>query len=170
MSNINFIRGSSEDFSKLHTGRSSEADIAIISQSSYLPYCQPTPCEMPPIAKIVNLDKRLHVPSLISGDILTCDDDKETVVIKEENNDPTINKSVFDLGTSSLQRIITQMREMRRSSTKYTYKPTNSLNVVHKTPSCLPSYHDYLQGIENTNWEVEKRRHLAAMLAKIHSQ
>jgi hypothetical protein len=163
---INFIKGKKEDFTTCNMVRSTltTSELATLTaESSYIPHFYPKGQELAPIAKVLTLHSRMHIPNHENGEVL-----KSTKTQKKVNPfiQPKEHHSVFDLGTSSLQRIITQMREMRRSSTKYAYKPTSTIQKVQKTPDCMPKYSMYLHGKRNSNWEMAKRKQLAEMLAK----
>lgn len=166
-SGINFIKGKREDFNtcNLLSGFTTTELATLTAESSYIPHFYPKGQEMAPIAKVLTLHSRMHIPSHDHGEVL-----KSSETEKKQN--PFVppakaeEHSVFDLGTSSLQRIITQMREMRRSSTKYSYKPTSSIQKRQKTPECMPQYTMYLHGKKNSSWEMAKRQQLAEMLSK----
>ena len=161
---INFIRGGADDFSKLHLSNTTAGDMALTVESSFIPYFAPRASAIPPIAKILNLKARMHIPNTVDGEILG----KESIFYSDAHKTRHIeepNESAFDLGTSSLQRIICQMREMRRSSSKHSYQ-ANNMNTKHNRPDCLPSYQDYLLGNQNTSWEIEKRRKLQEILSR----
>jgi len=166
-SGINFIKGKKEDFTTCNMlSTFTTAELATLTaESSYIPHFYPKGHEMAPIAKVLTLHSRMHIPNHDeNGEIL-----KNTTAQKKVNpflQPKEQSNSVFDLGTSSLQRIITQMREMRRSSTKYSYKPTSTIQKVQKTPDCMPQYSMYLRGKKNSSWEMAKRKQLAEMLAK----
>ena len=164
MSGINFVKGKSEDFDtrNMISVLSTAEKATLTSESTYMPHFYPKSEEIPPIAKVLTLRARMHVPRNFDGEILQTPIDAKH---HSEFHHEVKQNSVFDLGTSSLQRIITQMREMRRSSTKYAFKPTNALRTVHSTPDCMPNYSNYLHGKTNTSWELAKRKHLEELLA-----
>ena len=107
----------------------------------------------------------MHIPNTVDGEILGQESISYSSIRNISHEETSEVESAFDLGTSSLQRIICQMREMRRSSSKHSYQ-TNALNTKHSRPDCLPAYHDYLHGNKNTSWEIEKRRKLQEILSR----